>query len=73
MLKYFGFFAKIVICEGLAGCVREQKSYQKNIKNDDKLHPKIDDKCMENAGQAGSQIEKEIEKRDLEINAEKNL
>ena len=28
-------------CKGLAGWVRERKSYQTKIKNDTKLHPQI--------------------------------
>ena len=34
--------------EGLAGCVREWKTYQKNLKNDTKTHPKTDEKSIEN-------------------------
>ena len=34
--------------EGLAGCVREQKRYQQNIKNDINIHPQINDKSMQN-------------------------
>ena len=34
--------------EGLAGCVRERKRYQTNIKNDTTNHTNIDEKTMQN-------------------------
>ena len=39
---------KHMIFESLAGCVREQKRYQKHINNDTKIHCRIDDKSMQN-------------------------
>ena len=37
---------KTSVFEGLAGCVRERKKYQTNIKNDTRIHYEINDKCM---------------------------
>ena len=48
MVKTFTFIIKVMVFEGLAGCVRERKRYQTNIKHDTKIHSKIYEKSMQN-------------------------
>ena len=43
MVESLKFIVKTNIFEDLAGCVCEWKGYQNTIKNDNKLHPQIDD------------------------------
>ena len=46
MVNSLKFIAKTIVVEGFAGCVRERKGYQRNIKNESKIHPEIDVKTM---------------------------
>ena len=47
MVRSLKFIVKnMCVYEGLQGCVRERKGINKNINNDTKIYPKIDDKSM---------------------------
>ena len=46
MVKSFKFIVKTSVLECLAGCVREQKRYQQNIKIDTTIHPQINTNSM---------------------------
>ena len=35
------------VCDGLEGCIREWKRYQKNIKSKTKIHPQIDEQSIQ--------------------------
>ena len=43
MVRSFEFIVTTMVLKGLAGCVRERKRYQTNIKNDTKINPNIDE------------------------------
>ena len=47
MVKTLKFIVKTNVFDGLEGCMCERERYQKNIKNETKIHPKIDDKSIQ--------------------------
>ena len=40
------FIVRVIVLEGFAGCMRERKRYQTNIKHETKFHAKIDAESM---------------------------
>ena len=46
-VKSLKFIGKIIVFDGLEGCMCERERYLKNIKNDIKIHPKIYEKSIQ--------------------------
>ena len=47
MVKSLNFIVKTMFFDCLEGCMREQEKSAKTIKNDVKIHPKIDETFMQ--------------------------
>ena len=47
MVKSLNFIVKTMVFDSLEGCMCERERYQKNIKNDTKIHPKIYEKSIQ--------------------------
>ena len=49
MVKSLKFIVKTSVLDGSEGCMYERQRYQKNIKNDTQIHPKIDEQSIQNS------------------------
>ena len=47
MVRSLKFIVRAIVFDGLEGCMCERKRYQKNIKSETKIRPKIDEQSIQ--------------------------
>ena len=55
MAKSLNFIVQTMVFDGLEGCMCERERYQKNIKNDTKIHPNTYEKSIQKHARKGMQ------------------